>query len=767
MDGPAASGDGGSGSWQVGSAYVSVSCDLTPAKQQLADLRSELQSITQGGYSVPTGLAPSAGTVAPMATPSAIASGQSGFAGVGGTLGVQQIHIDTSAAQRAVSDLKERVSELHAALATLNGNVGNYGGNTPNAVASAINSLPYQQTMTAAAGMGLGNFMSPSGVQFGHVMPSVTQAGHVAPTMTAGNIVNNAMGYQTGIMQQAVIQQAPFESFALEEEAAMVAGAGGLARGAGGRRGLSAWMNPLSMRGMAALTQSGLAVYGGFAALGFAGQIATSVIEGPRLERQYTREMDRLGSMVNPGEVAGAYIKNRAQLQREEDFIGAFENLPLIGSAISEMDIMKPYRAERMANVERQASMAVALPEMQLSSHIATARAAGNTVRGAQLEARKANLAAAEDERRAREMFGHDSPAFDEARDIAHQVYAAGQYTVARAEGQLAALPYEVDARTRLLTHDFGAQVRSLELEAKGMAIRQGKEIAPLEETVQRTQGKLFHTRTRGADNKYYDVYTGEGRDIAAFNDARADLDRARQTQKLEREEIEARGSDQRFRASNIADMAVAGVRSLNAAAGNDSYRASMIQFEAQSEMARKAAGEAGVNLTPTINAERQIRVARHQFDLQVAREGYDARTTAADEQSLLRPINAEATIEVERARHEVAMSSPELRGQVVETNRHELEARRKLLTAQRGGLVTQDMSMHEALGLMSNRGVDLTGRMIDIQHAGQTYKQGLANLANAPQAPQMNDGQLVQLVSQILKWLTTQKSVSGTWPAK
>ena len=69
-------------------------------------------------------------------------------------------------------------------------------------------------------------------------------------------------------------------------------------------------------------------------------------------------------------------------------------------------------------------------------------------------------------------------------------------------------------------------------------------------------------------------------------------------------------------------------------------------------------------------------------------------------------------------------------------------------------------MSMHEAMGLMSSRGVDLSGRQRDAQLAGQAYKKGADELGNAPNADSKSQEVFAKAAGLFAAWV--QKLISG-----
>lgn len=194
--------------------------------------------------------------------------------------------------------------------------------------------------------------------------------------------------------------------------------------------------------------------------------------------------------------------------------------------------------------------------------------------------------------------------------------------------------------------------------------------------------------------------------------------------------------------------------------ARRDSFGASMQGIAAARAGASRipVAIDRGIALG-TIDQQEAALVAEHAFGMQVAGEGYAARTSAAQMAGNLQSMSAQATMEVARARHEVAMAPPELRGQVMSTVAAELASQAKLTTMQRGGNVALDVSGYEAMGMMSAFGMDLTGRTQDRKRAGQILHDGQGNLGSSPQAgggtQTVNDPVVAKLLNDLLKKLT------------
>lgn len=789
MDGPAVNGGAGAGGWEVGSAYVTVSCDLAPAKQQLADFRSELQSITQGNYGVPVGTAPASGTVTPMAPPSAISSGQSGFAGIGGAMGVQQIQIDTSAAQRAVSDLKERVSELHAALATLQGNVGQYGGSTPNVVASAINSLPYQQVMTAAAGMGLGNFLAPSGVQFGH-MVSGTWGNHNPNFLAAVDPMSN---FAYRVIERGANRIAGFEEAGegadFENETAAYQRYRDLqrVRAAGGFRPLRP-----GAQGYGLLGRNPFSAYGVAARLGAGvGTVLTGlqVVSGLNVAQEANdleshpesilMQQDHFGSAYSPfnDDAARGDARELGYLHavnKRQEFV---QGLPLIG------DIMKLGDTDRF---DRQRRIQV-LAKRSEAEHYLSQRAVEQGVEMFQAQGLTPQAVAAAQQIKVNEQGENFTRVqrlgFNSQTDTYQQAYSMWQQqqqiadietrnahlaenarraalgsTIASSSFGVLAANYTVES----VGHEQAGQVvESLKSQRAAMVARQS---ASIEEFNGQTSTMVGGAKNDEERARIRSVRAAQLDELKANN--RAELapvnlqiekatlrnqgfDSPRLNVEAYEQAQEAQWAQRRFGAGMA--MGQGSIAASSLAAQHDPFGATMAMLNAREQASNALpALQRGMELAQ-VNSARNAATVEHNFQLQVATEGYDARVSAANEQMALRPMTASADLEIAHARREIAtVSDPAERSKAIAANTAELRARQKLLTAQRGGEVAVDMSMNEAMGVMSGRGVDLTGRMIDIQHARQAYEKGIGNLGNSPNAATGGDvGHAAEILTQ------------------
>lgn len=134
--------------------------------------------------------------------------------------------------------------------------------------------------------------------------------------------------------------------------------------------------------------------------------------------------------------------------------------------------------------------------------------------------------------------------------------------------------------------------------------------------------------------------------------------------------------------------------------------------------------GQIARDLFAATVAEGQYSIQQAQVEVQMAHEGYATRGAVADLQAAYRPVSAQATAQVERARQEVAAASPEMRADVIRANQHELEAAKSLATSQRGGSVAVDMNTYQAAGLLAAQGIDLTGADQDRRSAAGYMKK-------------------------------------------
>lgn len=185
-----------------------------------------------------------------------------------------------------------------------------------------------------------------------------------------------------------------------------------------------------------------------------------------------------------------------------------------------------------------------------------------------------------------------------------------------------------------------------------------------------------------------------------------------------------------------------AGIIATGLQAGRQSFSASLTQLEGRRQAAIGAVDTsnpfAGANLVRTqrsFDTERAALQEEHRFGLAIFDEEQQARQSAAGYQEHLRPLSAQATMEVARAREQVAMAPEGRREEVMATVGAELHARGVLATAQRGGLTAIDTSAQQALGMMSARGIDLTGHRADVLGAQGIYGAGQRGLGSSPQA--------------------------------
>lgn len=269
---------------------------------------------------------------------------------------------------------------------------------------------------------------------------------------------------------------------------------------------------------------------------------------------------------------------------------------------------------------------------------------------------------------------------------------------------------------------------------------------AALGDLVNRDTGR-FWKNTLGISSSSY-----AGRAIDWITDRQSSDERQREMEHLDRVDRLARYfSDQSYE--------VAG--GLAAASGNlvasASLRASHSRSIAENDL-RRARQENNPELVSqaksilaATNTLGQYDVARASIEMGMQHEGLQARAAAADYQAAYMPASASALNAVARARHEVAMASPEMRADTIRANQHELRAQEQLLFGQRGGETAINMSMYEATGNLSLLGWDLSGRDRDRREAQRLLQNGAANLSNTPQV----DPALVKALQDLVKKLT------------
>jgi len=745
-----------SGGFEVGSAVVTLSLETSGAEQKLAAFQGQLQSLVSGNYSVSMGSALPTGTVTPMPGPGSVSAGMGSFAG-GGAFGAQSLQIDTSQATAAVQALKAQVAELSAAL------VGQLGPAAPSAAA-----MGYPSGGSGGAG---GQWWSRQsyrslGLPIAAFM-GLEAAGHVAQGAYQANYI------------------------AAHPEDAMAPYSGSSLASNPNIRAIAGEQQQIEGRLAVKSTIESIPVLGSYLS-------AFDIGEGSRFELEKRR--GRLG--------------REASLIEETESLGYRSSAMEVASTGDQEAIYRQSQAKELADWRQKAKSA---------SEVAF-RTGGQLLRDVGWNATVTPEAA--------QTFGADVKG--EAKD-----YLRVTDEAQKAADGLARFTAAVENTANKIGAMQSAHIASTNAVAGADMTLAGRGFgsAPAAESMLQ-QSELFvpvaeymSSLTSGPMG----MPSGVGLSQAGANINHILASQAQQSSQsaVWRNRLD---SSSRTRAA-----------AAQAGAGGFAHTASMIEFNASSRIAIEDAGRQGVDISGSVNTERQamedaarresdvrsqmsmdrsvvsglsaqhrdyeasltqlqshfaersrnIRsdapgaareqialykekrgaegrlTAEHEFGLKVANEGYDARITAAHEQEALRPMNASATLDVAHARHEVANASPEERSKVVAANEAELKARKTLLTAQRGGETAVDMSMHEALGMMSNRGVDLTGRDRDIKAAGETYGKGISGLGGAPKPGEgggpSSGTELAGLVSQILKLMQSgmKGSSSNTWPQR
>lgn len=121
-----------------------------------------------------------------------------------------------------------------------------------------------------------------------------------------------------------------------------------------------------------------------------------------------------------------------------------------------------------------------------------------------------------------------------------------------------------------------------------------------------------------------------------------------------------------------------------------------------------------------------------HAQDLQLEGESYAAQTTVSNDLIADKPITAEADSAIARARRMVEAATPENRANAITAATAMLRAQSHNLTAQHGGETAIDMSYSQAVGSMYGSGIDLTGRIGDINNARKNLNNAENDLPNA-----------------------------------